>query len=208
MIDYVQWGAAGQPRQGLAASVGLWSIGDFLDGLAPFTFIGDAGDHGVSFWEVTPPPCSIDGLITGIQSGCNPETDTYTQELILNYTSAPASGQLDVNGTLFSFSGATSQGVFLGGLVSDGLPVDVTVSFTAEPGCTATFPAAFVAPESCANNCPLDLTGDNQVDVQDVLFVLGDFGCLVSCVGDVTGDGPTNTADVLMVVGEIGTLCE
>ena len=112
-----------------------------------------------------------------------------------------------MNGVDYSFFGATLQGVDVSGLISDGAAVDVTAFFTAEPGCTATVNAVFVAPDSCSNPCPTDVNTDGTIDIADILFVLGDFGCLLNCPGDVTGDGKTDTADVLAIVADVGTTC-
>ncbi|MGC6531389.1 MAG: hypothetical protein ACON34_00145 [Flavobacteriales bacterium] len=207
LIDYIQWGAAGQAREAQASAAGAWSTGTFVDGLAPLTFIGDQGDVGVTFWEVTTEPCSINSIVAGLQTACDPADDTYGQELIIGYTSPPGSGSLNVNGVNYSFLGATSQVVNVSGLISDGASVDVTVFFTAEPGCTATVNAVFVAPDPCSNPCPTDVNTDGIIDIADILFVLGDFGCLLNCPGDVTGDGKTDTADILAIVAEVGTTC-
>lgn len=207
LLDFVQWGSGGNGREAVAAGAGLWSAGEFLDGLAPYMFEGGVADYGLAFWGVTPPPCSIDNLLAGVQLACDPETDSYSQEVVVYYTSPPASGQLNVNGQVVDFVGATSQGLFLTGLPSDGMGVDVTAFFTAEPGCATTVSTLFTASESCINTCPVDLSGDDTIDIQDLLMVLGDFGCLALCLGDVNGDGKTDSTDVLDVIALLGTTC-
>jgi hypothetical protein len=83
--------------------------------------------------------------------------------------------------------------------------VDVTVSFTAEDACSFYVPEAFTAPETCY--CLTDLSGNGLTEVQDVLLLLADFGCLSDCAGDVTGDGATNVEDVLAVLSAFGGSC-
>ncbi len=92
--------------------------------------------------------CSISAVFSGAQLGCNPETNTYSQQLILIYDNAPA-GLLNVNGSLFTIT-SSPQTVSLNNLPANGSPVDVDVYFTGEPSCNGSYPALFTAPEPCA----------------------------------------------------------
>ncbi len=92
--------------------------------------------------------CSIQALLAGSQSSCNPATNTYSQQVILIYNDAPA-GLLNVNGSLFTVSGSP-QTVSLNNLPSDGGSVDVTAYFTGDPSCSATQVSLFTAPEPCS----------------------------------------------------------
>lgn len=50
--DYVQWGAADQPRVDQAVTAGRWNgASNFVSGSAPFTFTGDFDDVGSTFWQ-------------------------------------------------------------------------------------------------------------------------------------------------------------
>ena len=49
--------------------------------------------------------------------------------------------------------------------------------------------------------CPGDANGDQVVDVNDILLVIGAYG---GPDGDVTGDGTTNIDDLLLCIGEFG----
>ena len=50
--DFVQWGAANQPRVGQAVNATRWdSANNFVSGTAPFTFSGGSGDVGSTFWQ-------------------------------------------------------------------------------------------------------------------------------------------------------------
>lgn len=203
--DFVQWGSTGNGREDIGEGAGLWFNGDFLDGLAPFTYIGDGSENGSQYWEVTPPPCAIDNLIVGLQTGCDPIDDSYTQELVFNSTSSPATGFLNVNGLDYSYTGDVVTVIL--DLTSDGQTVDVTAFYTDEPGCAASFPAAFTAPEACIDLCPEDLSGDDLIDIQDLLQILADYGCIGVCPADLNNDGATNTADILMLIAQLGTSC-
>jgi len=54
LIDYVQWGAANQPRVNQAVAAGRWDDADnFITGSSPYSFSGGANDFGSQFWEST-----------------------------------------------------------------------------------------------------------------------------------------------------------
>lgn len=50
MVDFAEWGSAGNGRESQAVSVGLWTAGEFIPGLPPFQFVGSATQHGADFW--------------------------------------------------------------------------------------------------------------------------------------------------------------
>lgn len=100
-------------------------------------------------------PCNITGLSTGTQSACNPADDTYTQEVIVTYTNAPASGTLNVNGQSFAIT-SSPQTVLLTGLPADGNSVNVTAEFSDDLGCTLTNNGLFTAPPACSTPCTPD----------------------------------------------------
>jgi len=101
--------------------------------------------------------CSITALLAGTQSTCNPETNTYSQQVILIYDDAPA-GLLNVNGSLFTVTGSP-QTVSLNNLPADGATVDVTAYFTGDPDCSTAQASLFTAPTSCAGGtCELTST--------------------------------------------------
>lgn len=50
--DFVQWGAADQPRVGQAVNAERWdSAANFVSGTAPFNYTGDFNDFGSTFWQ-------------------------------------------------------------------------------------------------------------------------------------------------------------
>ena len=106
---------------------------------------------------VTNPPCSISAFNAN-PSGCDFTTNTYSVSGAIEYTSPPTSGSLvveDCNGNTtvvdnFPFA-ASPQNFSLTGLVSDGLPCDVEVYFTADPTCSQQY--NYTSPV-CVNNCP------------------------------------------------------
>jgi len=90
-------------------------------------------------------PCSITDIAAGTQTPCDLGTSVYTQTLTITYVSSPSSGTLDVNGQSFPIT-SSPQDVVLTGLPADGMPVDVTASFSDNVACTLTENAVFTAP--------------------------------------------------------------
>ena len=101
--------------------------------------------------------CNINSVAAGTQTPCDPVDNSYTQEVVITYSNSPATGTLDVNGQSFAIT-TSPQTVVLVGLNSDGLPVDVTASFSDDPACTATEVALFTAPAACFDACPGNVT--------------------------------------------------
>ena len=52
--------------------------------------------------------------------------------------------------------------------------------------------------------CPGDDDGNGEVDIDDLLTVIGNFQCAGDCDGDVDGNGLVNIDDLLMVIGNFG----
>ena len=148
--------------------------------------------------------CEMLEVVVGGQGACNSETGAYSQTLVLTFQNPPDTGSIGVNGTEFSLS-PSPMTIVLTGLPSDGLPVDLDIFFTTAPECSLFIPDAFTAPTPC--NCLTDLSGNGLTEVQDVLLLLADFGCLNSCSGDVTGDGASNVEDVLTMLAAFGEPC-
>ncbi len=55
MVDFMQYGAAGQGRENVANTAGLWTAGQFLTGTGPWYYIGDGSASGLSQWSDQPP---------------------------------------------------------------------------------------------------------------------------------------------------------
>ncbi len=99
--------------------------------------------------DCTPTPCGILAITAGTQTACDPLTNEYTQEVTVTFTNPPATANLVVNGQTFAI-GTSPQTVVLTGLTSDGLSVDVTANFDADPSCSLTELNLFTAPADCA----------------------------------------------------------
>lgn len=103
-------------------------------------------------WSVG--PCSIDAVTVGTQFACNPLDNTYTQQITVTYGNAPSNGSLVVNGVNYPIF-SSPQLISLTGLPSDGLSVDLDVSFSLYNSCQVTMEDAFSAPASCCANLRL-----------------------------------------------------
>lgn len=148
--------------------------------------------------------CQWTGIELGTQTACLEGLGTYSQEVILSYQSEPTTGIIQVNEALFLIA-QSPQTLNLTGLQANGLPVDIHAQFTAEPTCNVVFEGAFIAPFAC--DCPTDLSGNGITDVQDLLILLADFGCLDVCAADITGDGTSTIGDVLLLLSSFGQPC-
>ncbi len=58
IVDFVQWGAAGNVRESVAVAAGIWTAGDFIPvmGNADYTIIYDGDGNGVANWAETTTP--------------------------------------------------------------------------------------------------------------------------------------------------------
>ena len=56
-------------------------------------------------------------------------------------------------------------------------------------------------------HCDADLDGDHDVDVEDLLAVIEDWGCTGDCVGDVNDSGTTEIEDLLEIISDFGGEC-
>lgn len=65
MLDFVQWGAAGQENEATAQAAGFWNAGTAITGVAAghsIEFCGDPGQYGVTQWnEISTPNFGSDG---------------------------------------------------------------------------------------------------------------------------------------------------
>ena len=50
------------------------------------------------------------------------------------------------------------------------------------------------------DNDPSDLDGDGDVDVNDILSLISNYGCEGDCIGDINGDQVTDVLDVLLLL--------
>lgn len=114
---------------------------------------GETEDYTV-FIQNAAQACQITNIQAPVmnQSACDPATNTFSQGVVVTYTNAPTSGQLNVNGQTFAIT-TSPQTVTLTGLPANGQSVNLTAFFSASTNCTFTQNNAFTAPVSCAPVC-------------------------------------------------------
>jgi hypothetical protein len=84
------------------------------------------------------------------------------------------------------------------------------------PGCMDTTACNYDSTAGCDDGsceftscgCPGDFDSSGIVDVQDLLLLLGDFGCVSSCTTDLNSDGVVNSQDILIFLGYFGAICD
>jgi len=64
-----------------------------------------------------------------------------------------------------------------------------------------------VDPDEEVPGCLGDFNGDGNINVADLLILLGEYGCSSACITDLDGDGNVNTSDSLIFFGLFGTTC-
>ena len=71
---------------------------------------------------------------------------------------------------------------------------------------TNVLPFCTLFPEE-EGTCPADLSGNQLIDVADLLLILADFGCTVVCDSDVEDDGAVAVSDILALLAQFGQNC-
>lgn len=99
MVDFTQWGAGGQGRESVAVTKGIWTAGDFLTGMAPYSYTGNGSDNGLPFWEAAP-SAAPDAIYEAFLSG--------NQERVPVLTSAKGQVTAELTGDTLVVSGAFS----------------------------------------------------------------------------------------------------
>lgn len=145
-----------------------------------------AGTHGRGVFTSTSfnLGCNISVANIGTQT-CDPNTNTYTQELTLDLLNTPSSGELSVAGQLFAIpfnEASTSITITLTNLTPDAMPVDVSMFFTADNSCQKDFTALFNAPNP---GCTLD---NNICDEASLIVASGTY----TSNGPADGNGCEN----------------
>ena len=130
------------------------------------TSIGDEIQDAVLVVPPTSVTCAMTGITAEPGTIHDPGSATYSQPLTLTYENPPAAGSLSVyasgdNWTVSRTVGivASPQTVVLNGLPADGLPVTVTATFSAEPGCALTQAPCFQAPQAFPKPADAPVTG-------------------------------------------------
>ncbi len=77
MVDFMQYGAAGQGREGVANTAGIWQSGTFLEGSGPWVYTGNGLENNITFWSAlggagctSPDACNYDITSTVNDGSC------------------------------------------------------------------------------------------------------------------------------------------
>jgi hypothetical protein len=106
------------------------------------------GQVNTCFASCATAACAMSSVTAGTQTPCVSVNNNYTQSLTVQYTDAPSTGTLLVNGQSFAIT-SSPQTVVLTNLSANGLPVNVTASFSADAACVKTVSNLFTAPAAC-----------------------------------------------------------
>ncbi len=140
--------------------------------------------------------CAIVGLDVQTTEACNFRDNMYNVSVTFEVELGPSSGNVTINGQTFPFNGGRNT-VELVDLVADGMPVDLSFSFSEDAGCTKTEFDVFVAPENC---CLIDIDlGDQRVCTGEVAMLdAGDDGVLYTWFRD--GERLPETSSLLSAI--------
>ncbi|BDD05010.1 hypothetical protein AUTU_24930 [Aureibacter tunicatorum] len=114
------------------------------------------------------PPCEITSISLGEQEACNSETNTFKQELIIEFENAPSHGVLLVNDQEFVVEESPAR-VILDELESNGNSLDVKAKFYGSE-CEYEVDGLINSPEACLNCQITDVTFEELGTCKDGLF--------------------------------------
>ena len=97
MVDFLQWGSAGNGRESVANSKGIWNSGDFLNVTGPFFYNGDGGADGLNTWSNTSNSTGIfDNLIDKGSITVSPNPFTTSTSLRFEFAQNYAPGSISL----------------------------------------------------------------------------------------------------------------
>jgi len=92
--------------------------------------------------------CRVSGAVVNSVGTCDPVSNTYIAEIGLGFRAWPPTGGVFVNGQLFDIT-TPPMTITLEGLLPDGLPEDLQVTFEGDSLCGDTLANVFTAPPPC-----------------------------------------------------------
>ncbi|NJO02472.1 MAG: hypothetical protein HC880_12975, partial [Bacteroidia bacterium] len=92
--------------------------------------------------------CTISAITLGEQTPCDPQSNGYIQQIILEYENVPPDAQLEVNGQRFAVL-PSPMSLWLSNLPADGQAVSLNARFTTDDDCSFQLANFFQAPPSC-----------------------------------------------------------
>ena len=101
--------------------------------------------------------CNLTSYTLVNQTACNPADGTYNQTVNLEFAFSAGAGDVIVNGQQFQVNNGLAV-ANLTGLVADGEPVDMLITFTENDVCSFAVFDAWTAPQPCPCGIALDVT--------------------------------------------------
>ena len=168
--------------------------------------------HGSIFFDIS----NVNFSLTAIQGCTDPSACNYLDFASIDDGSCEAPSTLfaDSDGDGFGNAAVTTTGCDgnLIGFVTNATDCDDSRN-DVYPGAPGTQDGVDndcsggpLAPDE-ENECPEDLDNDGFVNVNDVLLLLSEFGCVEGCTLDVNGIPGVDVADFLIVLGAFGLPC-
>ena len=179
MVDFTQYGSAGNPREGVAVAKGIWTAGDFMTDLPEWCYTGDGTtENGVTFWDGNDIP-----VITSPNTVTVAENTPIT-DIVIDVASTD-DNDMETSGLTYSFTGVGTNSPDEGDFNIDPMTGEIT----------------FLAVPDYEN--PIDDGTDNdyQVEVQVCDSGTPQQGCTTQIITitvtdvDEDGDGFTGTDD-------------
>lgn len=197
------------------------------EGFSQLTYYEDIDqDNYGSFNSIL--SCSPTGNFTALQSGdCNDNDATVNPgmaEICGNFIDDDCDGATDENATTYyvdsdldGFGDNSNPILACGtspGVVSDNTDCDDSRN-DVYPGAPGTMEdidnncdGSINGNEVALTPCPADFNGDNMVTIDDLVYMLSEYGCSTgSCVVDLDGDGNTNVSDITLFLSYFGQIC-
>jgi hypothetical protein len=84
-------------------------------------------------------------------------------------------------------------------------PGTYTVLASDQAGCTVEL--NYVFPDAVECGCQGDLVMDGEIDIMDIMALLGEVGCAGICQFDLDGDEIVGVDDLIMVIAQFGGTC-
>ncbi|MGB1216230.1 MAG: proprotein convertase P-domain-containing protein [Saprospiraceae bacterium] len=188
--------------------------GEPFDGTWTLSVTDDAGgDQGTLIqWCLVPSlgimtSCEITNMTAGVQSSCDPNSNTYSQEIVIEYIDPPSFSSVDVNGQVFPIT-SNPHTITLTGLAANGNPVDVTATIVSDLFCTNSISSLFTAPDNCSVggcNSPNTAINSNST-ITDNIIVSGTAPQIITDLNVIVEIDHTFSADLeITLISPSGT---
>jgi len=116
--------------------------------------------------------CNLTSYTLTNQTACNPADGTYNQTIQLGFAFSAGAGDVIVNGQQFPVTNGLAV-ANLTGLIADGEPVDMLITFTESDVCAFAVFDAWTAPSPCPCGIELEVTSVGSCESGSSSYDLG-----------------------------------